>query len=370
MNIKRIVKAYLLKIFTKKKKITFDLNKTTKVLIFRYDRIGDMIVTTPIFRELKKTYPSINITVLASRTNKDVIKYNPYVDKIYTNYKNSFFKDFNSLLKLRAENFDICIELDHSVIPHAIIRHKIIKPKKIISVFKEGRYGVKGYEMELYDFFSSQDDKNHFAKVWLDTLIFLGINSNNKKYDFFLGQSEKDRAISFFSNVTEKFKIGLNIDAFSQDKRLQTSEIKQICHGLKAHFSDIRIFVISGPSNIKINSEIIAGICLDFVSMSYITDTIIDAAALIEQLDLVISPDTSIVHVASAFNIPLVSIHENNNVSYRLWAPTSTLNSTIFALSEKGLLNYNVHDVISSAVQMLKKSRKLNENNWDKGNSL
>jgi ADP-heptose:LPS heptosyltransferase len=355
MDLNRIFKAFLLKIFTKKKKITFNLKKISKVLIFRYDRIGDMIVTTPIFREIKNIYPDISITVIASIANKDVIKYNPYVDKIYTNYKNSFFKDFDSLIKLRAENFDVCIELDHSVIPHAIIRHKIIKPKKIISIFKEGRYGVKGNEMQLYDFFSSQDNKNHFAKIWLDTLSFLGIKSNNKKYDLFLGPIEKERARIFFTNITEKFKIGINIDAFSPDKRLQASEIKQICIGLKAHYSDIRIFIISGPSNIKKNSEIIAKTNLNFVSMSYITDTIIDAGAFIEHLDLVISPDTSIVHVASALNIPLVSIHENNNESYRLWAPTSKLNSTIFAMSEKGLLNYSVHGVISSAVQILKK---------------
>ena len=99
----------------------------------KYDRIGDMVVTTPIFRELKNAYPNVSISVLASAENKDVIRYNPYIDNIYTNYKNSILNDLPTLLKLRKKQFDVCIELEHSVIPHAIFRLKIINPKKIIS---------------------------------------------------------------------------------------------------------------------------------------------------------------------------------------------------------------------------------------------
>ena len=144
MKNKKFIKAYLLRLFTKKNQSTFRVTDSKKVLILKYDRIGDMIVTTPIFRELKKSYPGISISVLASNLNKDVIKYNPYVEKIYTNYKNNFFFDFAKLLILRWKKFDVCIELEHSVIPHAIFRLKIINPKKIISIHKDGRYGVKG----------------------------------------------------------------------------------------------------------------------------------------------------------------------------------------------------------------------------------
>ena len=48
------------------------------------------------------------------------------------------------LVKLRKKKFDVCVEFDHSVIPHAILRLNIINPKIVISVSKEGRYGVKG----------------------------------------------------------------------------------------------------------------------------------------------------------------------------------------------------------------------------------
>ena len=90
-----------------------------------------MVITTPVFRELKLAYPEIKITVLASKINQGVLLNNPYVDKIITNHKNHFFLDLPSLLWLRRKKFDVCFEFDHSVIRHAILRLKIINPKKI-----------------------------------------------------------------------------------------------------------------------------------------------------------------------------------------------------------------------------------------------
>jgi hypothetical protein len=87
------IKAFILKLLTNKRRTLFDIKKSKSVLILKYDRIGDMVVSTPIFRELKLAYPDISISVLASKENRDVIKNNPYIDKIYINYKNQIFND-------------------------------------------------------------------------------------------------------------------------------------------------------------------------------------------------------------------------------------------------------------------------------------
>ena len=48
------MKAYLLRKLTKKHSVDFDIQDMLKVFYFlRYDRIGDMIITTSVFRELK-----------------------------------------------------------------------------------------------------------------------------------------------------------------------------------------------------------------------------------------------------------------------------------------------------------------------------
>ena len=352
------IKAYLLKLLTKKKNFPFDIKKSQKVLILKYDRIGDMIVTTPIFRELKNAYPNCSISVLASVENKDVIKYNPYIDNIFINYKNSLLQDLRKLLMLRRKHFDVCIELEHSVIPHAIFRLKIIKPRKIISIHKDGRYGVKGSELQLYDFFTGKDEKNHFSKIWLDTLIFFGIKPVSNKYDIFLGKIEKERAKKFISSIGNKLKIGINIEGSFPEKCIQKNELKKICIGLFDKYSNIKIVILMSPIRALKTNKIVSELGLDFVIPSYTTNSIIDVAALIDQLDIVISPDTSIVHLASAFDKPIVSIHENNKHSFRLWAPSSTLSETVFATSSYGLSNYSADDVIKYSLGFINQIEK------------
>jgi len=348
------IKAFLLKLLTNKKNTFFDIKKTKSVLILKYDRIGDMVVSTPIFRELKLAYPNISISVLASRENRDVIKYNPYVDKIYTNYKNQIFNDLPTLLKLRKKNFDVCIELEHSVIPHAIFRLQILNPKKIITIHKDGRYGVKGSDLKLYDYFTKKDTKSHFGKIWLETVIFFGISPSSYSYDFFLGDIEKEKAKNFAISLGKKIKIGINLEGSFPEKSIRKIELEKICIGLYNNFTNIKIVILTQPDKLLETKKLILDLGLDYVVPSYSTESIIDAAALIEWLDLIITPDTSIVHIASAFNKPIVSIHENNKDSFRLWSPNSTLSKTIFAKSSYGLVNYSVDDIIESACGFLK----------------
>jgi ADP-heptose:LPS heptosyltransferase len=244
--------------------------------------------------------------------------------------------------------------LEHSVIPHAIFRLKIINPKKIISIHKDGRYGVKGSELQLYDYFTKKDKKNHFGKIWLDTLIFFRITPSSYRYDIFLSNIERDRAKSFVFSLGNQIKIGINIESFFPEKCIQKNELKQICCGLFNNYSNIKIVILHSPNSVTKTNKIVSELDLDFVIPSYTTKTIIDAAALIEQLDLIISPDTSIVHVASALDKPIVSIHENNKYSFRSWSPTSTLTKTVFSPNDNSIDGFDVEKVIEFSNQLLR----------------
>ena len=358
MKNKKFIKAYLLRLLTQKKQSTFDIKNSKKVLILKYDRIGDMVVTTPIFRELKQAYPDINISVLASDENKSIIKYNPFIYKIYTNYKNNLLIDLKKLLFLRKQKFDVCIELEHSVIPHALFRLKIINPKKIISIYKDGRYGVKGGELKIYDFLTKKEPDKHFGEIWLNTLSFFDIKNPLKKYDIFLSNIEENRAKDFVKLIKSKLKIGINLEGSFKEKQIQSKDLKKICLSLKEKFSDITIVILSHPNRREKTKRIIAEIDLENVIISYETKNILDVAALINELDFIISPDTSIVHIASAFNKPILSIHENNELSYQLWKPTSSISKTIFSKSKYGIIDYKVNEVIDLSFEIIEKIKE------------
>ncbi len=103
MFLTKKIKACLLRFFTSKKERNFDIKDVRTVLFFRYDRIGDMVITTPVFRELKLFFPAINISVLASKINQSVLTDNPYIDNVYLNNKNRFINDLKTLFILRKK---------------------------------------------------------------------------------------------------------------------------------------------------------------------------------------------------------------------------------------------------------------------------
>ena len=340
------LKAFLLKLFTNKKSIDFELTDVKSVLFFRYDRIGDMIITTPLFREFKRSFPDVKTMVLASKVNKDVLQNNPYIDEIIVNNKNNFFGDFISLFKLRFREIDVCIELDHSVVPHAIIRLKIINPKKIISVRKDGRYGVSGDELCMYDFYTKKESNMHFRDIWLSTLHPFGIMPINNSYDLFPTNSQEKIAKKFLKNYGNKIKIGINMEGAVKGKKIQEIDLEKICKGLKKTHNDIQIIIITAPEKLESVIQLVKKMGHSYVTPSYKTSKILDVAALIKNLDIIITPDTSVSHIASAFNKPIVSLHENNQNSYQLFSPTSSLSKTVFATEKNSLLGYDVQQVI------------------------
>jgi len=348
------IKAYILRRFTRKKSIDFDIRKAKNILFLRYDRIGDMVITTPVFRELKLAYPEINITVLASKANQCVLLNNPYVDLVITNHKNNLLKDLPTLLVLRKEKFDVCVEFDHSVIPHAILRLRIIKPRKIISVIKEGRYGVKGDELKLYDYFTEKPKDTHFRDIWLNTLNPFGVTPKSKQYDLFCTDQQKGNAVDFLSQFQKKIIIGINLEGAVKGKKITSDKLEEICRGIYHINREVQIILLSSP---KLYSNIIRisqKMNLPYVVPSYKTVSVLDVAALIQNLQLIITPDTSIVHIASAFNIPIVSIHEKNNQSYHLFKPKSQNSRTVFSEFSDRLDGYNIDKIIRDSMDLLK----------------
>lgn len=53
-------------------------------LVVRLDAMGDLILTTPLFRDLKQSFPGSTITVVTHRGLRSVLEDNPFIDTLYT----------------------------------------------------------------------------------------------------------------------------------------------------------------------------------------------------------------------------------------------------------------------------------------------
>ena len=178
------IKACFLKLLCRHDIKPFSISESPKFLILMHQNIGDMIVCSPILREIKNAYPTCNIQVIASQVNKEIALTNPYIDKVYL-YQNRWHRLLPLLLKLRSYEFDFAIELEAKILTRVILVLKIINPNFILSVSKrEGRYGIDPNGVLPYDYYTNAK-LNHQRDTCLDILRLLNIKSKNKSYDIF-----------------------------------------------------------------------------------------------------------------------------------------------------------------------------------------
>jgi ADP-heptose:LPS heptosyltransferase len=87
-----------------------------KILLIRRNRLGDAINLLPIIHAIKKTYPDIEINVLANKYNAQIFEYCTKINRIYILDEKSWFGQnfffLNPVIsKLKKENFDLVIAL-------------------------------------------------------------------------------------------------------------------------------------------------------------------------------------------------------------------------------------------------------------------
>ena len=358
MNFSNYIKIKFLKAISRHKVRPLVLSSSPKFLILMNQKIGDMVVCSPILREIKSAYPLADIHVMASEVNKELALSNLYVDKVHV-YKNQWQKLLPILFSLRKLNFDVAIELEYKVISRIIILLKIVNPNCILSVSKsEGRYGMDPQAIMPYDYYTNPN-LTHQRDTCLDILRLLNINCKNKSYDVFYSEKNKLDALTFLSLFeSSKTIIGLNIEGSNDEKKISNEDVKKIIFGLHAIDKNIIIILLHKPDDKDWINRLIPNEASLYVFPSYPTESILDLAAIIDSLDLIISPDTSIVHMACAFNKPLVAIYRNHMPLFKIWHPISDFNYVVFSDYEDSLKSIDVDSIVNKTSKLMQNITK------------
>ena len=86
------------------------MNEQKKILIVRTDRIGDVVLTLPMAKFTKETYPNYHITFLVRNYTKEFPTSNKYVDDTIILPEKSFFPTLKKLTTLlKVGKFDAAI---------------------------------------------------------------------------------------------------------------------------------------------------------------------------------------------------------------------------------------------------------------------
>src|SRR6185437_8251962 len=82
-----------------------------KFLIIRFSSIGDIVLTTPVVRCLKKQVVTAEVHFLTKEAFSPILAANPYIDKLHL-----LKDDWDGLIEaLRKEDFDYVIDLHHNL---------------------------------------------------------------------------------------------------------------------------------------------------------------------------------------------------------------------------------------------------------------
>ena len=314
-------------------------NSIKSILFLRYDgKIGDMIVNSLMFREIKKVYPDIKIGVVARGAAIDIIKDNPNVDRIYEYYKDR--KKIKDLaLKIKEEKYDLLIDFSEMLRVNQMMLINLCGARINI--------GLDRKDWELFDLSieSGKDFKwtEHITNRYLAYLIKLGLKkeSIDISYDIYLKDEKKYE--TFFYKIKENKKLILNPYGASKHKSFNIETLENIITYLKD--KDIAIILVYFGDKYKE---------LEFLEKKYKSvyipkkiESILNTAILIKKSDYVISPDTSIVHIASAFNKKMITVYPPKGGKYGIdhlvWAPKSKYNKVIFCKDKTG--NYDEIDI-------------------------
>ena len=112
--------------------------------------------------------------------------------------------------------------------------------------------------------------------------------------------------------------------------------------------------MIHKPTDNKLISKLITKEKSSFVSPSYPTESVLDVAALVDSVDLLITPDTSLVHMACAFEKPLLAIYSNDVNSFKTWHPKSTNNHVIFSANFDSLKSLDVTTIVDKSIELIR----------------
>ena len=101
-----------------------NLNKLNRILIIRLSSLGDILLTTPMVRSIKKRYKSVEIDFLLRKEYQEIYKYNNQLANLYLFENQSGNKIIEQLL---IRNYDLVIDLQNNFRSRRIIR-KLKKP--------------------------------------------------------------------------------------------------------------------------------------------------------------------------------------------------------------------------------------------------
>ncbi|MGB0805916.1 MAG: glycosyltransferase family 9 protein [Salibacteraceae bacterium] len=262
-----------------------------KVLIIRFSSIGDIVLTTPVIRNIKQQLNdgNVDVHVLSKESYKGIFENNPYIDKLHL-----IEEDVVPIIpELKEERFDYIFDL------HKNLRTANVKKRLGIMSFTFKKYNFQKWL--LVNFKINKMPNMHIVDRYMETTNAFGIKNDNKGLDYFIPQKD-EVSISEFPAVFSKGFVAFAIGGQHEGKMLPNHKIIEICDALKYPV------VLLGGKEDTANGTKIKNASTNQVFNAAGKYNLNQSASILNSSSVVITHDTGLMHIASALKKKIISI--------------------------------------------------------------
>lgn len=291
----------------------------TSMLFLRQDgKIGDYIVSSFAFREIKRINPNIRIGVICNHKNQAIFTNNPYIDALHVVRAKSTISYYMTARSL-AKQYDIAIELSLVFRPRDLILLNGLKCSYNIGLAKA--------DYEIFNL-NINNMHQHYSEVYQQALALCGFHGINAAYNLPI-HAESNVAIQSFlakhhlSNYTV-----VNFFGASKTRRFNNENIRNILDKLTHTFPNHPFVLLTYPDVTPLLEEVCNKYSTVFVYKN--TNTIFDSIEIIRYAQTVITPDTAIIHIASGLNKDIIGLYHDHQQNLTNWHPRTKQAHLIF----------------------------------------
>lgn len=262
----------------------------TRILVIRFSSIGDIVLTTPVMRALRHQLDGdVEIHFMTKRKFASVLEGNPNIDRFHL-IDRSVQEVMPDLL---AVGFDYIIDL------HGNIRSRIVKRKLKVLSFTFRKHN---FEKWLWvNLGINRMPQQHIVERYMDCLKAFSVKDDGQGLDFIIPEGKGLQPDKFAFDLSEPF-IAFAIGAAHAGKKFSPQRLEEMIKSIPH-----RIILIGGEED-REPGEILASQSSGKVFNACGKLSLHESADIVRRAHLVISGDTGMMHIASAFRKKIISL--------------------------------------------------------------
>lgn len=268
-----------------------------KFLIIRFSSIGDIVLTTPVVRCLKKQVRGAEIHYLIKPQFKMVMEPNPYIDKFHL-----LQKDWDNMIEeLKEEKFQFIVDLHHNL--------RTLRVKNALDV---PSFSFNKLNIEKFVFVKLKWNvmpKVHIIDRYMETVEPFGVYNDGEGMDYFIPEKDKVQLKDIPASHHAGF-ISIVIGASFYTKKLPIYKLQELCKKI-----DHPIILLGAKEEAE-EGNAIASVDPIKVYNACGKFSLHESADLVRQSKLVIAHDTGLMHIAAALKKEVIALWGSTTPSF------------------------------------------------------